>query len=877
MQRGSTIEMESADTHPQLEYVNRMLADKSCSVLSLDIFDTVLWRRTPRPADVFGLLGAQLRRGGRAPEWITDATFRRMRITAEREARLGRGSLGTEVSLFDIWKEMPLPVFGGRTLEELVEAEVEIERALTVVDLDIANTIQLARKHDIPIILVSDTYFTEDQLLHLLDRPELGSLQDIRVFRSHQHGADKAHGLWEIVLNEIGQSPEQVVHIGDNETADHLVPSELGVRTVFYERLGEDFTTVLTRENESEDPFGDYGKFIDPEQGDFGLTSLRAKTLQAGPAKTSSAVSTAWRYGASVLGPVLTGFAEWVAFKAHEAGTPVLWCPMREGDLLSELVNNAARARGWNVVAKPIWLSRQVTSIGALDSADRDSVNEFIRKRYGLTVGQLLSLLHLSPGDVPWLAEQLDTVLDNDELSSRVSIALTESPHLTNRLTVTATAGRERLLKALRNAGALDSGEITLVDLGWGGTIQLQLAKVLRIANIGIEPAGLYLATDNRSTKLHRAGLRAEGYVGQAGHPHEVVGIIARSPEVLEQSVNALCGSLVDFDDDGAPVLGTAVGATSQNLERQAVQDGIVAFQKQWNRYVTNAGGEWPNLTGTAKHRLANIITASIKSPTAEEASVFGNWEHEDNFGSTLVTRVLPDDLASAVPYMSPNDLADLQMRDSFWPALLAASDTRLSAAAHALASGHIDPDVFETSGEPYATTLRYRCGDEWYDGAQRRVRINHNGLSFARLDIEDADIQEVSLAIPGRPAVVRVDWIEAKVITGGRHQVLQWSTPDDFSRLAYADCAWLGANMMEFYSPLAAVWLPLSQTGATVTSAQITLGFAVLPQSRSGLGHRLPVADRFTRVSAKLRDEYRARGTAGIAAGAAVRKLSGR
>ncbi|MDT7724136.1 MAG: hypothetical protein QOI21_712 [Actinomycetota bacterium] len=881
MQRGSSAEVDSVDNHPQLEYVNRMLADKSCSVLSLDIFDTVLWRRTPRPADVFGLLCNRLRQQGRAPEWVTDPAFRRMRIVAEREARLTRGTLGPEVSLFDIWKKMPVEIFGGALLEELVETEVEIERAFTVVDLDVAGTIQLARKHDIPVILVSDTYFTEEQLRRLLDRPELGSLEDVRVFRSHQHGADKAHGLWEIVLKEIGQSPEQVVHIGDNEIADHLVPSKLGVRTVFYERLGDDFSATLARESEPSDPFGDYAPFLDPEHGDFGLTSLRAKTLQAGPVRTPATVNTAWRYGASVLGPVLTGFAEWVAFKAHKDGTPIVWCPMREGELLSALVNNAARARGWNVVAKPIWLSRQVTSIGAIDSADRDSVNEFIRKRHGLTVRQLMTMLHLQPGDVPWLAARLDSVLDNDELSSQVSIALTETPHLKNRLTVTATAGRERILKVLSKAGALDSGEITLVDLGWGGTIQLQLAKILRSAQTGIEPVGFYLATDHRVPRLHLAGLRTEGYLGQADHPREVAGTLARSPEHIEQSVNALCGSLIDFDEEGEPILGPAAGSVSQNLERQAIQDGILAFQKQWNRYVTNAGGDWPDLTGNAQHRLANIITASLKAPTAEEASMFGNWEQEDNFGSTLVSRLLPEDLASAVPYMSPNDLTDLRLRDSFWPALLAASDTRLGAAARALSSGLLDPEIFETSGEPYATTLRYRAGDEWYDGKQRRVRINHNGLSFARLDLEAADIREVSLAIPGRPAIVRVDWIEAKLISGGRVHVLNWNTPDDFMRLSYADSAWLGANMMEFYSPLAAVWLPLAElTGAPVSSAQITLGFAVLPQSRSGLGHRLPVADKFDRVSAKLREEYRNRGTKGIAVGAAraaVRKLSGR
>ncbi len=865
--------------HPRLEQVARRIADRSCAVVSFDIFDTILWRRTPRPADVFGLVAARLRKSGKCPDWISDADFRRLRITAESNARTGEDALGSEVSLFGIWRAMPLDLFPDATLDELVRAEVDAEREFTEVDLDIAEVIRLAKEHGVPIALVSDTYFTEEQLDHLLDRPELEALKGARIFRSHEHGVDKASGLWDVVLSDLGRRPEQVLHVGDNPVADIEIPGELGIRTVHYERADEGLSRMLERESEPQEPFGPYSPDLDPVHGDFGLTSLRAKTLQAHTPGGASSTRFAWRYGASVTGPVLTGFAEWVARKAHEAGTPVLWCPMREGELLAELVENAARARGWDVKAKPVWLSRQVTSIAALDSADRHSIYEFVRKRHQLTVRQLLEMLHLRVGDVPHLAQELDTVLDNDEIIGSLAVALTETPHLVNRLAVTATAARDRLIRSLRAAGALDRPDLTLVDLGWGGTIQHQLAKVLRLAGIDIKPAGLYLATDDRSEKVLLAGLRAEGFLGQAGHPREVVGAIARSPEVVEQSVNALCGSLIDFAEDGSPVLGVAAGSDAQNAERSAIQDGIRAFQHQWNRYVNASDGSWPSLTGIGRDRLANILVSALKLPTAEEASVFGNWEHEDNFGSDMVTRVLPEDLVPAVPYLSPSDLDDLQMRDSFWPALLAASDPHLGAAARAVRSGVIDPAMFEPAGEPSATSVRYRTTEgEWFDGAERRVRINHNGLSFARMDVEAAGIEEISLAVPGRPALVRVDWIEARLIAGGRPQTLRWNTTEDFSRLHYEDCTWLGANMVEFHSPLAAIWLPLAdRAGAPVSSFQLTVAFAMLPRSRSGFGHRMPPPGRTQRISAKVRNELRERGPGGLAAGAAriaVRRL---
>ena len=883
MQPSTSTETESPSHCLDLTNVHSMVVDRAFSVLSLDIFDTVLWRRVPRPTDVFGMLARQLRRKEYCPSWVTDATFRRMRIAAEEHARASRGSASSEVSLGDIWRAMPLSIFKGALLEELVQTEVDTEKALTVADLDIAEIADLAGKHGIPIILVSDTYFNEDQLSWLLDRIELDALRGARIFPSHQYGASKDAGLWEIVLNDLGISPEQLVHIGDNETADHTVPARLGVRTVHYERLDEDFADILRREHEPQDSVWEFDARLDSEQGDFGLTGLRAKTLRPAASASVSPSVTAWRCGASVLGPVLTGFAEWVAQKAHDMGTPVVWCPMREGELLAELVNNAAEARSWQVRAKPLWLSRQVTSVAALDCFDQDSLREFIGRSYRLTVAQLLSTLNLRPGDVPCLVEHLGDVLDNHSIVDQVSMALTESPHLQNHLAVLVTGARERLLRAVSTSGALDNPDLTLVDLGWAGTIQLQLARVLDIAQIGITPAGLYLATDERATRVYRAGLRAEGYLGQAGHPRELVEAISRSPEVVEQCTSALCGSLVDFSDDGAPVLAPAPGNESQDIERRAVQAGISAFQQNWNRYVQNSDGGWPDLAGAGREPLATILTSFLRAPTAREASVFGNWHHDDNFGSSVVTRIVPEDLRAALPYLSPNDLDDLHMRDAFWPTLIAASDTHLSTAAWALSTGLIDSTMFEPSGQRFDTHVRFRTEDgQWHDGPRRRVRINHNGLSFARINLHTGNATDVSLAIPGRPAIVRVDWIEAKVVAEGRRQpeVLRWEKAEDFSGLTYAECTWLGGNMVEFHAPHAAMWLPLaSRTGAPITSAQITVAFAMLPQSLSRCAYRMPPATAMARLTGRMREEYQARGPAGVASGAAriaVRYLGG-
>jgi len=855
-----------------------MIIDGSAGVVSFDVFDTLLWRRVPQPTDMFTVLAARLRATGALPEWVNDAAFRHVRIVSEAKSR-SRETLGPEVSLFEIWEAMP-PLFGSTAVGDLVAAEVAIEREFTVVDPDVAEIAELAREHGVPIILVSDTYFTEKHLDHLLDRPELAAFESARVFRSQAYGSDKGAGLWDIVIRELGVAPERILHIGDNHFPDVEAAAERGIRAVQYQRIDPEFIEVLERELEPGHTIGSYSAMVDPRHGDFGLTSLRAKALFAGEPPTQEAARAAWRYGVSVMGPVLTGFSEWVAWQAREAGLATVWCPMREGEMLAEMVGAAAAVRGWPVQAKPIWLSRHVTSLAALNSCDTEEIVGFINQRHELTVRQLLETLDLRPGDVAALAGELDTMMDDQDRARRVAVALTETPLLRNRLQVTVTAARERLLAHLRAEGALDTPELALCDLGWGGTIQLDLAKVLKLANIGVSVSAYYLATDDRGIRIPLAGLKSQGYLAESGQPHDASAII-RSPEILEQTVNALCGSLLGFDAAGEPVLSPVGDREHQLVERRAVHEGIHLFQAMWERFARQ--DDWPLLVGpAARARLAGILAAALKRPTQQEARLFASWQHEDNFGSHAVTKMLPDDLVPALPYLSVNDMAELQLRDAFWPGLIAASDPALSAAMGLLSAGTIPAEAFEPAGERFEAHLRYRTGDgEWHDGPRKRFRINHNGLSFLRMRADVADVHDVAIAIPGRPAIVRVDWIEAVFTSGSdaRPRTLRWEQPDDFAPLTFAECTWLGGNMVQFHKPYSAMWLPLADaTGGATSSIRVTVGFAMLPESRSEFSPRLPGVQPPGLVD-RVREQYRAKGAIGVAAGAvrvAARRLAG-
>ncbi len=109
---------------------------------------------------------------------------------------------------------------------------------------------------------------------------------------------------------------------------------------------------------------------------------MRAKTLSRKPAERWEAGGKGyWGFGASILGPVFTGFAEWVHARAEAERVGTVYCAMREGEFLSSLLNQAGPYLGSPVEARSVWLSRQVCSRAAIAEATVEELSDFLVRR----------------------------------------------------------------------------------------------------------------------------------------------------------------------------------------------------------------------------------------------------------------------------------------------------------------------------------------------------------------------------------------------------------------------------------------------------------------------------------------------------------------
>lgn len=177
------------------------------TVVTFDVFDTLLWRRVLFPSDVFALLPHGRARAwrGTVEAWVTAACRRLLR----REPRLE-----------DIYRFYRFDPAEELALEaRLVRASpwcLELVRAL------------LAR--GVTVAAVSDMYLSAAQVAHLL---QAAGYPPLRVFVSSEVNASKHAGgrLFPHVGQCLHTDPTRWMHVGDNRHADIAMAERHGLST----------------------------------------------------------------------------------------------------------------------------------------------------------------------------------------------------------------------------------------------------------------------------------------------------------------------------------------------------------------------------------------------------------------------------------------------------------------------------------------------------------------------------------------------------------------------------------------------------------------------------------------------------------------------
>ncbi|MCW3836172.1 HAD family hydrolase [Sphingomonas canadensis] len=588
-------------------------APPGIEILSLDCFDTLIWRNTHAPTDVFADLA--LPGGGIEP-----------RMWGESEARKRAWSKRglKEIRIEDVYRHM-LPGADEAAVSAAVERELAIEARHAFAFAPAVALIREAKRRGLTVIIVSDMYLSEPQLrAHIAAAAgeELVALID-RVFVSAQYGEGKRDGLFDHVLKEMGADPARILHVGDNRRADFQAPRELGIHAVHLIQFDDEAAARLRMEAAT-------ALILDPQAGISRPVHQAHRTRVALRASSDPA----YALGHDVMGPALHSFSYWLKAEldalSQAAGRPVRpLFVMRDGYLPYRVFDALFPEAG----AATVEISRFVAlraSISDEEALDK-YLEEWIERIPIRSIGRQLMLFE---------NEYAKFLKGDAEAQRKAFVKFLHTPDMQRKIFTRRAGFLKKFIAHLARAGVYPGDAVCLVDIGYNGTVQNFLTPVLREAmNVTLHGRYIFLREKKAS------GLDKKGMIDVRNYDYRTLHALSRSIVVVEQLCNVEQGSTIDFTAEGEPVREQVDAKAAHNAARGTVQQACLdyALESGLGRVRAPDSDDLDGRCRAAAAALARLFFL----PNASEVRVFESFVYDYNMGTSATEMLIDPDRGS--------------------------------------------------------------------------------------------------------------------------------------------------------------------------------------------------------------------------------------
>lgn len=454
-------------------------------IISFDIFDTLLKRCAMRPEDVFEVVGNK----------FNLPNFKQKRLEAEKLARIC--SEKEDVTLDDIYEKLP---FDEEDKALIKKTEMEVEDEFLIANTQLKELFDYAISLSKAVIIVSDMYlpflFVKKQL------EKCGYKNYFKLYVSSEIGLVKSSGnLFKYILNENKWRPCDILHIGDGKKSDFLAPVKLGIH----------INPIKTTEHHTI-----YSK--SHKINDLNHSILYAFINNTIPLNEN-------RYNAigyEALGPLLFGFCKWLHEHKQAKDINRLLFFSRDG----QLIHKAYSIIYPNDKAEYVYLSRRSLTVPLIHKQKSLSeILNIIPVNWYTEIGVVIDRLGLE-------YDKYDNVVKKNGLNKRMK--LTKDEYLTDSrfLNLFSEIKDDIYENSIKEYNAFLSfiKRLSLserdacVDIGWKGTIQLTLERILLELGVPNPMSVFYMGTflgrenaygyifDTKNTKYKMALLSFNGF-----------------------------------------------------------------------------------------------------------------------------------------------------------------------------------------------------------------------------------------------------------------------------------------------------------------------------------------------------------------------------
>lgn len=594
-------------------------------IISFDIFDTVIVRKVLKPSDIFRIVEAlYIERYGKL-----DLKFADVRSNAEPEATKKIGAQC--IDLDDIYEYIKLTQsLDLETANKLKALEIEIELKFCVRNEYMYSFYKYCLENNKKIIFTSDMYLSEEVITEILHNN--GYTEFHKLFLSSVIRKSKSNGsLYSHILNELSCSASEMLHIGDYYYADIINTMKKGIKSYYYQKPCE----YAFKRSDFKNLRKLYSSNLSISESIYFATVINKFFTQRNTRNNMSS----YDFGYIYCGILYLGFIKWLTEQLVEQDIEKVFFLARDGYMMHKVYSQINQG----LVVPPseyMYASRRAINIPTIQKdIDEFSMKILCNFLPGLNVEGYLNRVHIDAShhiekirQVGFLDEKhkIKTTTDKQKLAQLFK-------NLSDELCKKTAIEKEYLISYLDQIGFMNTSKIGIVDIGWRGTTQNALEKLMASLNKKIEIKGFYLGTFSKAQEFVDKGFFMSGYGCNLSIPKSNFDVMFECVEMFEFIFSAPHGSVINFrkkNDVIEPMCEVTNTSSKKSEMIKEFQEGSIDFITDFMKTESN----YLKMDIDAKSAL-NPISRLLHSPTYEEAVHFGNLTHSEYIGKNNYER----------------------------------------------------------------------------------------------------------------------------------------------------------------------------------------------------------------------------------------------
>lgn len=616
------------------DILNKM---EEASIVSFDVFDTLLCRSVFKPEDVFLLMQKELASGEKKidiPSHIIGA-FAELRKGVERQLRQERDAalklpeceLQEEILIEDVYRVL-IEQFGGsaNAAQELVDFEQEMEfrilKPRPVGKFLFDEAVRAGKQ----VIIISD--FIHDKVFVSQALKNAGITQYDHLFVSANAGMKKHSGdLFHHVVEQLSLDTNSVLHIGDNAIGDLAKGHEAGWTTMRITSARERALDILKNRDLSP-AIVDKSFFLRTSLSLFAEEFFNTKTYNPDTPKNEkenrNIVESGFEFGYLALGPIMYNFSEWILKQAKDKGCTSIVFFARDCYLPHKVTKKILETRqddsievhyipasrkglmGLNLYQPEDFLKVRID-----DFNRRKTLADLIESRFGLDP-YTFSQATLDK----WGVEDIDVEVRYVTSAAVYGIVLAHVRNNWEDVSAMLDDKRDVYTRKLKEIGVDLSKDTLALDFGYKGSTHKMIRELFQGE---FHPAFfMTFADDFGRDPIENA---ASFYMTNLNPVHKNGNIMLSHNLIIETLVNEPTGSLIEvIEQDGEiRTVKEELGSADHLSKVNAIHQGVLKFADSW----LGSFQAFPSSLATLEMNSAEYFLSSIlRKPVVEETDV---------------------------------------------------------------------------------------------------------------------------------------------------------------------------------------------------------------------------------------------------------------